>query len=201
MSSHTDTRQRIVASARDLIYSRSYADVGVAEICARAGVQKGSFYHFFPSKQELALAVIDELGMALEDQVLGPAFVPDLPPLDRLARFLEALHTFQQGTAEQAGHMLGCPFGNLALELATRDEVIRRKLETVFAAIQARFERVLEDATANGEAQGLDIPATAQAMLAYIEGVLLMAKTADDAGLIRRLGPAFLNIRITVTAG
>jgi TetR/AcrR family transcriptional repressor of nem operon len=201
MSSHTDTRQRIVASARELIYSRSYADVGVAEICARAEVQKGSFYHFFPSKQELALAVIDELGMALEDQVLGPAFARDLPPLERLARFLETLHAFQQGTAEQAGHMLGCPFGNLALELATRDEVIRRKLETVFAAIQARFERVLEDATANGEVQGLDIPATAQAMLAYIEGVLLMAKTADDAGLIRRLGPALLWIRIPAAAG
>ncbi|MCA1806101.1 MAG: TetR/AcrR family transcriptional regulator [Xanthomonadaceae bacterium] len=195
MSTHPDTRQRIVASARDLIYSRSYADVGVAEICARAEVRKGSFYHFFSSKQELALAVIDELGMALEDQVLGPAFARDLPPLQRLERFLEALHAFQQGTAEQAGHMLGCPFGNLALELATRDEVIRRKLETVFATIQARFERVLEEATAN-EVQALDIPATAQAMLAYIEGVLLMAKTTDDAGLIPRLGPAFLQIRI-----
>lgn len=200
MSNHPDTRQRIVASARDLIYSRSYADVGVAEICARAEVRKGSFYHFFPSKQELALAVIEEMGRALEDQVLGPAFARDLPPLPRLARFLEALHAFQQGTARQAGHMLGCPFGNLALELATSDEVIRRKLETVFAAIQARFERVLEDAAANGEVQGVDIPATAQAMLAYVEGVLLMAKTANDAGLIPRLGPAFLQIRIPIAA-
>ena len=197
MSSHPDTRQRIVASARDLIYSRSYADVGVAEICARAEVRKGSFYHFFTSKQELALAVIDDMGQALEDQVLGPAFARDLPPFLRLERFLATLHGFQQGTAEQAGHMLGCPFGNLALELATSDEVIRRKLETVFAAIQARFEQVLEEAAANGEIQGLDIPATAEAMLAYIEGVLLMAKTADDAGLILRLGPALLDIRIT----
>ncbi|MCW8874988.1 MAG: TetR/AcrR family transcriptional regulator, partial [Gammaproteobacteria bacterium] len=190
MNSHPDTRQRIVTSARDLIYSRSYAGVGVAEICARAEVRKGSFYHFFTSKQELALAVIEDMGSALEAQVLGPAFARDLPPFARLARFLEALHAFQQGTAEQAGHMLGCPFGNLALELATSDETIRRKLETVFAAIQARFEQVLEEAAANGEIQGLDIPVTAQAMLAYIEGVLLMAKTANDAGLILRLGPA-----------
>ena len=196
MSSHPDTRQRIVASARDLIYRRSYTDVGVAEICARAEVRKGSFYHFFASKQELALAVIEDMGSALEEQVLGPAFVRDLPSFARLARFLEALHAFQQGTAREAGHMLGCPFGNLALELATSDEVIRHKLETVFAAIQARFEQVLEEAAANGEVQGLDIPATAQAMLAYIEGVLLMAKTANDAGLILRLGPALLDIRI-----
>lgn len=196
MSNHPDTRQRIVASARDLIYSRSYTDVGVAEICARAEVRKGSFYHFFASKQELALAVIDEMGQALEEQVLAPAFARDLPPLERLERFLATLHGFQQGTARQVGHMLGCPFGNLALELATSDEVIRRRLEAVFSSIQARFEQVLEAAVASGALQGLDVPATAQAMLAYVEGVLLMAKTANDAGLILRLGPAFLNIRI-----
>ena len=56
-----DTRQRIIAGARDLIYSRSYAAVGVAEICQQAAVNKGSFYYFFPSKQALSLAVIDDL--------------------------------------------------------------------------------------------------------------------------------------------
>lgn len=196
MTNEQDTRQRIITSARDLIYGRSYAGVGVAEICARADVKKGSFYHFFPSKQDLSLAVIDELRVGLEDQVLIPAFARDLPPLRRLDRFIAALYEFQRGTAAATGRLLGCPFGNLALELATSDEVIRRRLESVFAGIQARFEQVLDDARAAGEIDGVDIPATAQAMLAYVEGILMLAKTANDPDVIRRLGPAFTNIRI-----
>lgn len=196
MTNEHDTRQRIIASARDLIYSRSYADVGVAEICERADVKKGSFYHFFPSKQELSLAIIDDLRVVMEDRVLIPAFARDLTPLRRLQRFVDNLYEFQRGTAATAGRLLGCPFGNLALELATRDDLIRHKLEAVFAGIQARFENVLTEAVAAGEVGEIDIPATAQAMLAYIEGVLMMAKTANDPNVIRRLGPAFANIRI-----
>ena len=201
MSRQADTRQRILSSARELIYRRSYADVGVAEICARAEVRKGSFYHFFPSKQELALAVIDELRAGMEEQVLGPAFARDLAPLRRLDRFVEALYAFQCNVEKTSCRVLGCPFGNLALELATSDDVIRRKLELVFAGIQARFEQVLEEAAAAGDLQGVDTPATAQAMMAYIEGVLLMAKTANDVTLIQRLAPVFSHIRIPATVG
>ena len=193
-----DTRQRIIAGARDLIYSRSYAAVGVAEICQQAAVNKGSFYYFFPSKQALSLAVIDELRAVMEDRVLIPAFARDLPPLERLARFVSALYDFQRGTAKAYGRLLGCPFGNLALELATSDDDIRRKLASVFAVIQARFEQVLSEAVSTGAmaSADVDIPATAEAMLAYIEGVLMMAKTANDPEAIRRLGPAFTEIRI-----
>ncbi len=196
MTPEHGTRRRILASARDLIYSRSYTGVGVAEICTRAEVKKGSFYHFFPSKRQLSLAVIDDLQNAIEDRGLSPAFAPDIPPLQRLQRFIEHLHAFQCAAAKTHGHLLGCPFGNLALELATSDELIRRKLAAVFAAIQARFEHVLTEAQTAGEFGVLDVPATAKAMLAYIEGVLLLAKTANDAALIRQLGPAVAQIRI-----
>ncbi len=196
MQKENDTRHRIVASASDLIYSRSYDSVGVAEICDQAGVKKGSFYHFFASKQELSLAVIDGLRIAVEDHILIPAFARDLPPLHRLDRFIDTLYAFQRDSATNSGHLPGCPFGNLALEKATSDEVIRHKLEGVFAGIQARFEHVLIEAEAAGDIVALDIPKTAQAMLAYVEGILLLAKSANDPEVIRRLGPAFARIRI-----
>ena len=60
MGRTSDARERLIEAAGDLWHRRSYTDVGVGEICAEAGVQKGSFYHFFPSKQDLALAVIDD---------------------------------------------------------------------------------------------------------------------------------------------
>lgn len=201
MMMEQDTRYRLIGSARDLIYSRSYAGVGVAEICDRAEVKKGSFYHFFPSKRELTLAVIDDLRVTLEDRVLIPAFARDLPPMQRFQRFIDALYAFQRGTAAVSGRLLGCPFGNLALELATSDEDIRRRLAAVFAGIQARFEQVLTEAVSAGEIGDIDVPATAQAMLAYMEGVLMMAKTANDPSLIKKLGPAFAEVRIHPTPG
>src|SRR3954454_7487068 len=60
MGRTSDARERLVAAATELFSERAYSSVGVAEIAARAGVQKGSFYYFFPSKEALALAVIDE---------------------------------------------------------------------------------------------------------------------------------------------
>jgi TetR/AcrR family transcriptional repressor of nem operon len=135
----------------------------------------------------------------MEARVLIPAFAPDLPPLQRLQRFTRLLHAFQQDAAINSGRLLGCPFGNLALEVATSDDIIRRKLQQVFDAIQLRFEHALQDAEAAGELGTIDIPATAQAMLAYIEGVLLIAKTRNDPNIIKRLGPAFADIRIQHT--
>lgn len=196
MNRESDTRQRIVDGARDLIYGRSYHDVGVAEICARARVRKGSFYHFFPSKQELSLAVIEEMRVALDARVLSPALTPDAAPMQRLSRFVEKLYDFQRQAMKAPGHLPGCPFGNLALELATSDEVIRQRLQFVFDHIESRFAAVLEEAVAAGDIEPIDTAATARAMLAYVEGVLLMAKTANDPELIRQLGHALPAIRI-----
>jgi len=53
-----DTKQRLLDTAQRLFYARSYEDVGVQEICQEAGVKKGSFYHFFPSKRDLTLAIL-----------------------------------------------------------------------------------------------------------------------------------------------
>ena len=52
-------KEKLLDSALDLMYARSYRDVGVQEICEHAGVKKGSFYHFFPSKRDLTLAALD----------------------------------------------------------------------------------------------------------------------------------------------
>ncbi len=66
MNSAIDTQQRILDSARELIHSRSYADVGVAAICEYAGVKKGQLLPFFPSKRDLTLAVLDGYYMQMK---------------------------------------------------------------------------------------------------------------------------------------
>ena len=196
MTAAGDTRQRILESARDLIYAQSYADAGVAAICERAGVRKGSFYHFFPSKRELTLAVLDDFRTELETELWGRAFAPDAPVLERFERFVEILYRQQKAIAGEAGRLLGCPFGNLGVELATRDEVIRQKVDGILRDLEAYFREALEVSVAAEELSQVDTAATAEAMLAFLEGVLLMAKTRNDPEIIRRLGPAVGDILI-----
>lgn len=196
MNAPGDTRDRLLASARDLIYARSYADVGVQAICELAGVRKGSFYHFFPSKRDLTLAVLDTFMLEFKEDLIGRAFVPDYPPMQRFARLIELVYEFQKAIRDSTGHVLGCPFGNLAVEMSTQDEPIREKVAAIFRGLQARFRETLEEAGERGEVGDIDIAATAQAMFAYMEGVMLMAKTDNDPEVIRRLGPALADIRV-----
>jgi len=62
MGRTSTAKARLIATAMEIMYIRGYTAVGVHEICTQAGVHKGSFYHFFPSKQALVLAVIDTYG-------------------------------------------------------------------------------------------------------------------------------------------
>ncbi|HTO08336.1 MAG TPA: helix-turn-helix domain-containing protein, partial [Myxococcota bacterium] len=59
MGRTSDARERLIDEASRLFHARSYESVGVQELCDAAEVNKGSFYHFFPSKEDLAAAVID----------------------------------------------------------------------------------------------------------------------------------------------
>lgn len=196
MHPNVDTQQRILDSARELIYSRSYADVGVAEICEHAGVKKGSFYHFFPSKSDLTLAVLDNYYLEIKENLLKQSFADDIAPLARLERFGQLAYTLQKQVLKDTGRVLGCPFGNLASELATQDEPIRIKVEQIFANLQDGIRHVLREAIAAGEVQDIDVEATAQAILAYFEGVMLLAKSQNDVEIMGQLFPALAHIRI-----
>ena len=192
----TDTQQRIVDAARELIYARSYADVGVAEICEQAGVQKGSFYHFFPSKRDLTLAVLDLHYLTFKEHMLDRAFADDIPPLARLTRFAKLMYEFQKQLKQDSGRVLGCPVGNLATELATHDEPIREKIAGLFQRVQRHLRQVLKEASHAGEISDTNLDATAQAMFAYFEGVMMLAKTQNDPEVLRKLLPAITQIRI-----
>ncbi len=200
MARSSDTQQRILDSARSLIYASSYADVGVAKICEHAGVKKGSFYHFYPSKSELTIAVLESFFNDMKTSLIDRAFANNQPlekQIEELARFV---YEFQNDIKQRTGHVLGCPFGNLATELSTTDETIRRKIVEIFSSLQSVFESLLNKATENGEISDIDITATASAMLAYFEGVMLFAKTHNNAEALKQLLPALIHIRITLPA-
>ncbi|MFH1493444.1 MAG: TetR/AcrR family transcriptional regulator [Pseudomonadota bacterium] len=196
MIADTDTRTRILATARDMFHSRSYADVGIQEICTGARVQKGSFYHFFPSKRDLALAVIDDMADEWAHGFVAESFDQNLPPVERLEYMIDAAYYWQKASSDIEGRMPGCLFGNLALEMSTRDDVMRAKLNAVFDKAKNKFRAALDEAVQTGDLAAMDTEATATAMLAYLEGIILLAKTRNDPDVILTLGPAIKTLRI-----
>ena len=187
MGRTSDAKQKLTDSAIELFHSRSYAAVGVNELCQHSGVKKGSFYHFFPSKQDLTLAVLEVLGDQFERRLSGMALKKDMPFAEKFQHMMELSYQHQQAITDNTGHMPGCPIGNLAVELSTQDEVIRLKVQHIFESFISNFERALSEAVGSGELPQMDIHLTAQSLLAYMEGTILLSKTCNDPDLIRRL--------------
>lgn len=199
MHTATDTRQRLVDTARNLIAASSYHAVGVQEICGQAGVQKGSFYHFFATKLELALAAVDDMADYFSRSIFEHAFSTDIAPLARIERFFTAVYNYHQQVKDTTGHVQGCPFGNLAGELGSVDESMRDKIDSLFRLAEAAIDQALQDAVKQGDLPRMDTSAAARAIFAYAEGLILYAKTRNDATLIRDLGKRA--IQLTIEAG
>jgi TetR/AcrR family transcriptional repressor of nem operon len=185
----SDARERLIGSAAELWHARSYADVGVSEICEHAGVQKGSFYHFFASKRDLALAVIDDNWERTGIGMMAPILTGPAPPLERFALLFEHGMKEQLELKEATGATVGCSFGNLAVELSTVDDVLRDRLCRLFDDWADLFRRALDDAVAAGDLPEIDTSQAARALLAFIEGLGVLIKANDDPHAVEDIVP------------
>jgi TetR/AcrR family transcriptional regulator, transcriptional repressor for nem operon len=187
-------RERLIEAAGELWHSRSYADVGVSEICEHADVQKGSFYHFFSSKRDLALAVIEERWQRHGVGEMAAILTGDLPPLERLALLFQRGLEEQIELKESTGATVGCSFGNMVVELATVDEVLRERLAELFDDWADLIRRALDDAVAAGDLPPVDTWQAARAILAFIEGLGVLIKAKDDPRAVADLVPLALRL-------
>lgn len=197
MGRTSDAKEKIIESAIELIGSRSYNAVGVQELCDHAGVKKGSFYHFFPSKRELTIAALDQAWSMFKTEFLNPIFSSDMTAEQKLNTLLQKSHEYQVASKDCKGCVTGCAMGNLALELSTQDESIRLKIEEIFEDWAQYFENLVFDGIQEGFfPSDTDPKSTSQAILAYIEGIYLIGKTFNDPELISRLSEGVLQLCI-----
>ncbi|WP_395293936.1 TetR/AcrR family transcriptional regulator [Kitasatospora hibisci] len=190
MGRTSTARERLLDAACDLLRTRGYADVGVAEICARADVRKGSFYHFFESKQALTLEVVDAHWHRQRADWLATLRAPDRPALARLEELFRSLTGIQRATQEEHGAVSGCLLANLALELPAQEQPVRDRLAAVFAEEVDLVQAALAEAAAEGTVRaGAADRDTARAAVAQMEGMVLFAKVTDDPAVLDGLWP------------
>jgi len=171
------------------MYARGYEAVSVADLCEAADARKGSFYHWWPSKRDLALAMIDRAWQRNLEFVFEPIFDNDDPVLEKFTKYADRLADGLVESSKNSGLVAGCRYGNFAVELSTRDHVVREKVAATFQKIAAYFERAIHDGIQSGElADDIDAEDTATAILSLMEGHMVLAKAKDDPEALRRLG-------------
>lgn len=187
MGRSSDAKDRLVETGLKLFFARSYDGVGVAEICEEAGVTKGSFYHFFPSKDDLGLAVIDYIWSRMRASAQEIADSEQSP----LGRIRTLFDSFCHRIAECKrinGRVMGCPFCNLAAEMSTQNERMRAKLTEVYDGMTAFFFDQLEKAKAAGEIPtSINTQNAACHLIMLMQGMAVLSKTYNDAEMIQRM--------------
>jgi TetR/AcrR family transcriptional repressor of nem operon len=180
------TRDRLIQSAADLLSRKGFAATSVDELCRRAAAQKGSFYHYFRSKTDLAVAAVQFHWEALKAEVFEPIDRSAERGLQRLNRLVEALDARQRAGSVRE-ETLGSPIGALGQEAALLDHRIRDAVQAAFDE-QCRFlHQWLEEAWGERQISSGDNLIRARQVLAFLEGALLLAKVAGDPGRFRDL--------------
>ncbi|HEY1791255.1 MAG TPA: TetR/AcrR family transcriptional regulator [Verrucomicrobiae bacterium] len=197
MAKPTDTKEKLLQVAFDLIWNQSYGSVSVDQICERAHVNKGSFYHFFASKSELAVEAYEENWREKQPE-LDRVFSPQNPPLERLLLWCQYVRNRQRQKTEKYGHVCGCPYASLGTELATQDEKIRAKSQEIMDRNIRYLESALRDAGREGLISLANPTAAAKRIYTSVLGLLLYAKVHNDLGVLEDLESTIMN---TVGAG
>lgn len=180
-----NTRDKILDTAIELLWQQSYGSVSVDDICKAAKIQKGSFYHYFPSKIDVVVEAYEKLWNDSRP-VLDGIFSASLSPMERLENYCNFAYEKQAAIAKQAGKVLGCPYVTCGSELSTLDERVRQKMDEMFSRFSKYLESMLRDAEAAGLASHENVAVEAQKMLSYISGVKYQAKLKNDVEIIKR---------------
>lgn len=174
-----NTRDHLLEVGLRLIRSLGYASTGMKEILDEAKVPKGSFYHYFPSKEAYAGEVLKLYAEGERER--GQRILSDrkTPPLERLRQYFKELIQVYGPSAEVSG---GCLLGNLSTEMASHSDSMQALLHDSFSNWQAGIAGVLREAMDRGDL----VPSTqpedlADFLLNSYEGALLRSKADRSA--------------------
>lgn len=180
-----NTREKLVETAIDMIWRNSYGATSVDNICKAADVKKGSFYHYFPSKVDLAVAAMDTFAEYMRPDV-DAVFSPSIPPTERFEKFCDLVYEKQKETAEKYGRVCGCPFVSLGSEMSGQDETLRQKVEEKMAQHELYYENALRDMVASALLPpDTDVKTKASKIYAYVLGEVMIARINNDLSALK----------------
>ncbi len=170
-----NTRERILETASRLFHEQGYAATGVATILRDANVNSGSLYHFFSSKDALLEGVLRWYLERLYPEIMQPMEEAEPDPIRRVL----GLGDWYRGFLLENDCRLGCPVGNLALEVSDTHPEIKHLLNENFRNWTKIIHGWLLEAGERLPVE-LDRQELAAFVLTVIEGGIMQARAAGE---------------------
>ena len=180
---HPPTKQKLLEAAQELMCAKGFVATTVDEICAAAGVTKGSLFHYFKSKEDLGKSVLERFcNVRLKLMQESPSQKKS-DPLERVyGRVDFAIHMSKSPLAKN-----GCLLGNFAQELSDTHPRMRSLCAQRFAEWAALLRQDMDEAKAKHLPKSrLDTGSLAEHLIAIIEGALILAKAKQDMGVVEK---------------
>lgn len=170
------TKSRILEVAFRLFHEQGYHATGVSTILREAGVNSGSLYHYFDGKEALLLGVLEWMLGALRPMVIARA---EERASDPIGRVFALLALYREGL-EVTGCKMGCPAGNLALEVSDDHPAARALIDANFRnwadQVAAWFESTPNSPDSPSMPRDFDPRAFAHFVLTVMEGGIMQSR-------------------------
>jgi TetR/AcrR family transcriptional repressor of nem operon len=171
------TRTKLLEAARDVIRSQGYSATTVDDICAAAGVTKGSFFHHFPSKEQLGIAAIEQFNEAASEIFGSAPYASQPDPRDRVLGYVD----FRISMLTREIAQFTCLLGTMVQEVyathpdlrAACDQGMSEHVADLTRDIQAAKQLCAPDAPWSAESVGYF-------MQSVLQGAFIFAKAKQD---------------------
>jgi AcrR family transcriptional regulator len=171
----TNAKERLRETAAELFWRNGYESTAVSEILKESDLGSGSLYWFYRNKEELLIAVLDNYRRRLEPVIERPVVEGTDDPIERVFRILDEYRRFLIETRFE----LGCPIGNIVLELGDRYPAVRKKTEELFADWRGMIVRCLEPVMEQLTGEH-DVESLAAFVLTVMEGGVMQARAHKE---------------------
>jgi TetR/AcrR family transcriptional repressor of nem operon len=173
----SEIKELILQEGAKIIHLKGFHNTGINEILESAGVPKGSFYFYFKNKEDFGLQLIDYLSPHFSSQAQKHLQSPETLYLKKMSSFFDKFQSYY----EEQSCKMGCPIGNLALEMGDLNENFRKKLDEVMESMKRSVFEFLKGAQDNKEiSSDFDIMEVSDFILNSWEGALLRMKIRGD---------------------
>ena len=172
-----DTRRRVLEVAFRLFHEQGFHATGIATILREANVNSGSLYHYFASKDELLVGVLEYALEELDPQVMARVRERTSDPIERIFALLEQYRAMMVFL----GCRMGCPMGNLALEVADDHPEARKLIHQNFVNWTRHIKGWLDEA-GDRLPSNLDREQLANFVLTVMEGGIMQARASGNLG-------------------
>lgn len=167
------TRDLLLRAGLEILTEKGFSATGIEEILGRVGVPKGSFYHYFESKEAFGLQLIALYGEFFAKKLDRHFGNNALSPISRVHAFIDDA---KDGMA-RFEYRRGCLIGNLGQEMGALPESFRARLKETFEDWQSRLAVCLLEAQREGQlSPDVDVRQLAAFFWIGWEGAVLRAK-------------------------